>query len=219
LIEKGIKAMKLRVLAPAFARAGLALAAVCMSGPAFAASGPGTGSNTLQCAPYQVIGAGPYPTGGPYTAAADGIVTGVSGNDVKALEAAGCDMVGATGPTLIGRLAGANMNVTTDQQILLLIAPNQTFQITAIVVRNPSTSLSAAVGGVYTAASKGGTAVVASTQVYSAATGPTTVENATLSAGGAAGSWPAGTPLYLSLGTAQGAAATADVYVYGYVGQ
>jgi hypothetical protein len=203
---------KLRVLAAA-------LAAVCTFGQAFAATGPGTASNTLQCAPYQVIGAGPYPTGGPYTAAADGIVTGVLSNDVNMLNAAGCETVGVAGPTMIGRLIGANMNATTDQAIPLLVAPGQSYQITAIVVRNPSTSLTTAVGGVYTGASKGGTAVVAATQVYSAATGPMAVENTTLSAGGAAGSWPAGTPLYLSLSTAEGAAATADMYVYGYVGQ
>jgi hypothetical protein len=189
-----------------------ALAAVFIGGAAAQAA-------TMQCAPYQSFTGAPYPGSGPYMAAADGIVTGVAAADVGALHSGGCELVGVAGPTLIGRLVGANMNSTSDQAIPMLIAANQNFQVTAIVARNPSTSLTTAVGGVYTAASKGGTAVVASSQVYSAATGATTVENTTLSAGGAAGSWAAGTPLYLSLSTAQGAAAAADIYVYGYVGQ
>lgn len=206
--------MKFRAFAPAFARAVLALAAVVTCGPghAFAV--------TMQCAPYQVMTGAAYPGNGStgYTAAADGIVTGVGTNDVESLQKAGCAPV--TGAlTMIGRLIGANMNSTSDQAIPLFVPANQSYQITAIVARNPSASLTTAAGGMYTAPSKGGTAVVASTQVYSAATGATTVENTTLSTGGAAGSWTAGTPLYLSLSTAQGAAATADIYVYGYLGQ
>jgi hypothetical protein len=188
--------------------AALALAA---ASPSFAA--------TMQCAPFQTIAPNPFPSSGPYTAAADGIVTGVAANDIIDLEQSGCVQVGIAGPTLIGRLIGANMNSTADQAVPLFVAGNQNFQVTAIVVRNPSTSLTTAVGGFYSAASKGGTAIVANSQVYSAATGATTVENTTIAAAGLAASFASGTPVYLSLTTAQGAAATGDVYVYGYTGQ
>lgn len=170
---------------------------------------------TMQCAPVQVVQANTS----TYTAAGDGIVTGVLGNDVPGLAEAGCQAVGQAGQTLIGRLIGANMNVTTDQTIPMLIAGNQNYQITAVVARNPSTSLTTAAGGFYTGAAKSGTTLVAAAQVYSAATGSTTVENVTVAAAGLAASLPASTPPILSLTTAQGAAATADIYVYGYVGQ
>jgi hypothetical protein len=112
---------------------------------------------------------------------------------------------------VLGQLRGANFNVTTDQAIAI----NATvFQITSIVVTNCSASLTLAVGGFYSAASKGGTPIVAATQVYSALTASTVLLNPTVAA----------TPLitrftvssvFLSLTTAQGAAATCDVYIVG----
>jgi len=82
-------------------------------------------------------------------------------------------------------------------------------------VMNASISLTTAAGGFYTAAAKGGTALVAAGQAYSALTAANLAMECTLNA--AADWWAAGTPVYLSLATAQGAAATADVYVYGDV--
>ena len=70
---------------------------------------------------------------------------------------------------LIGKLIGANMNVTTDNTIPIT-AQAGSFIFDRIIVTNPSISLTTAVGGVYTAASKGGTALVANSQVYSALT-------------------------------------------------
>ena len=132
---------------------------------------------------------------------------------------------------LLGQLRGANFNVTTDQAIYLdqpNTHPSSTkYLITAILVTNASTSLTTAAGGVYTAASKGGTVLVASSQVYTALTasniplaltlaaGATGVVYATQNTTNAQGLLQT-TPIYLSLTTAQGAAATADVYVFGY---
>lgn len=110
---------------------------------------------------------------------------------------------------VVGRLIGANMNVTTDQAIAITASK---YIIRRIVVTNASTNLTLAVGGFYTATSKGGTAVVAATQVYTALTGSTKYVEVTLQ-NLATDVLTAGT-IYLSLTVAQGGAATCDVYVY-----
>lgn len=113
---------------------------------------------------------------------------------------------------LIGKLVGANMNVTTDNTIPIVGTSN--YFITRILVTNASIDLDTAVGGVYTAASKGGTVIVANTQVYSALTTAAKAVALTLAAGATDNVWT-GSSLFLSLTTAQGAAATADIYVFG----
>jgi hypothetical protein len=75
--------------------------------------------------------------------------------------------------------------------------------------------MSTAVGGVYTAASKGGSALVANTQAYTGLTNALTALDLTLALPNLI--LAAGTPLYLSLTTAQGAAATVDLAVFGQV--
>jgi hypothetical protein len=120
------------------------------------------------------------------------------------------------GGILLGNLIGANFNVTTDQQITIFDAPAK-FILRRIVVTNASTSLTTAAGGVYTAVSKGGTAVVAAGQVFSSLTSSTLFLDLTLNTTGNANITVKSNiyNLYLSLTTAQGAAATADVYVFG----
>lgn len=114
---------------------------------------------------------------------------------------------------VLGTLRGANFNSTADQAIAINAAVTA-FQITGIVVTNCSASLTLAAGGFYPTTSKGGTPIVAAAQLYSALTGATLLLNATVAA----------TPLvtrytianvYLSLTTAQGGAATCDIYVAG----
>lgn len=117
---------------------------------------------------------------------------------------------------LVGKLIGANMNVTTDNTIF--ISPQAgLFKLVAIRVTNPSISLTTAVGGVYTAVTKGGTALVANSQVYSALTAAAKFVDLTLANSALTDLIDPATQthLYLNLTTAQGAAATADVYVYG----
>lgn len=108
----------------------------------------------------------------------------------------------------IGRLIGANMNVTTDQVITLDAGQ---FKVESIYVTKPSTSITTAVGGIYTGASKTGTAVVTSAQSFSSLNSSTDVLACAISATPTISSGL----LYLSLTTAQGAAATADVFVFG----
>jgi D-serine deaminase-like pyridoxal phosphate-dependent protein len=113
---------------------------------------------------------------------------------------------------MIGRLAGANMNSTADQAITL---PAGSWEIVGVYAAKGSISLTTAAGGIYTGASKGGTAVVAAGQTYAALTGTETdVQICTVGATPTVTLAAEGTGLYLSLTTGQGAVATADIFIY-----
>lgn len=114
----------------------------------------------------------------------------------------------------LGSLKTANMNTTADQPITIGNGTSR-YVITAIVVTNASTSLTLAVGGIYAAASKT-TALVANTQIYSALTGATKQVSLTLGALIGTDTRSENT-LYLALTTGQGGAATADIYIFGYI--
>ena len=113
--------------------------------------------------------------------------------------------------SILGRLIGANMNSTGDQPIAINAAK---YVIRRIVVVNASANLTLAVGGFYTAASKGGTAIVANTQIYTALTAAAKFLDVTLAAILGTDVRTEGT-LYFSLTTAQGSAATADIFIIG----
>ena len=112
---------------------------------------------------------------------------------------------------VLASLLGADFNVTTDQAITI---PAGRWIVRKIVVDNASISLTTAAGGIYTATSKGGTAIVAATQVYSALTASGKFLDLTLAAGMATDILTA-TTIYFSLTTAQGAAATGDIFIIG----
>jgi membrane-bound inhibitor of C-type lysozyme len=192
-------------------------------GAAFAASGPGAGTSTYQCAPLQQITVSPYPTGATYVADSAGIVSGVNPNDNTALLNGGCQLIGAGGSTICGELLNANMNVTTDQPMNWFVAPNQWYRLVKITALNASRSYAsgAAAGGFYTAASKGGTAVVAATQAYTALTKTTATASLDLtlvSGAGTLGTWQ-NTPLYFALTAADGSAGTMDFIARCEIGQ
>lgn len=109
-------------------------------------------------------------------------------------------------------LAGANMNSTADQALTRQFNFT-TFRITQIRVDDASVSLTTAAGGIYTAASKGGIAVVAAGQTYSALTSANRGMNLTLEPVGL--DRLAATTLFLSLTTGQGSAAVASFQVIG----
>jgi hypothetical protein len=125
---------------------------------------------------------------------------------------------------VIAKLIGANMNSTDDQLLTIQLADDAAtavdegdYIIDGIYARNASVSLTTAVGGIYTAAAKGGTQLVANSQVYSALTAASkyvalTRANTALTDVFNVTTQPS---LYFSLTTPQGAAATADLYVYG----
>ena len=120
--------------------------------------------------------------------------------------------LGGSATVLLGKLASANMNATTDQAITITIPGAATkYQVTGVLITNASTSLTTAQGTIYSAASKGGTVLYgSSTTAYTALTSATVTQQPTISiAISLTGN------VFLSLTTPQGGAATADVYVYG----
>lgn len=133
----------------------------------------------------------------------------------------GGDLLGAPGESgrdafythgILGVLKGANFNITTDQSIPIAPAANG-FIIDEIVATNASISLTTAAGGIYSATSKGGSAIVAAAQVYSALTVSTKKVNLTIAITDTV--WTL-SQLYFSLTTAQGSASTGDIYVIGW---
>ena len=110
---------------------------------------------------------------------------------------------------LLGVLTGINVNAVGDNAIPIQNSSN--YSVSNVIVTNASISLTTATAGVFTAPSGGGTAIVADAAL-SACTGSTVVSQRTVASTAA----QTGQNLYFNVGTAQGAAATVDVYVYGY---
>jgi hypothetical protein len=115
-------------------------------------------------------------------------------------------------PSLLGALIGANMNTTADQSVGINFSK---YVLRYVVVTNASVNLTTAAGGIYDAASKGGNALVANTQIYTALTASTKFVDLTLAAI-ATTDVSTATTLYVALTTGQGSAATADFYFYGH---
>lgn len=129
---------------------------------------------------------------------------------------------------VLAAIFSANFNSTGDQPILLPFGIS-VFQLTNIIVTNASTSLTTAQGGFYTAASKGGSTIVASTQAYSALTSPDLLLPLTLTAFANTARFSSNNlplilgpnsqnvlEIFFSLTTAQGVMpCTADIYVLG----
>ena len=114
---------------------------------------------------------------------------------------------------VVGQILGANMNVTTDQQFNWVQGGK--FIVTGMVSTNASLSMTTAAGGVYNTTSKSGVIVAAAT-TYSNLTVATSAQ-LTLTAATNVWTYTSTTMPYLSLTTGQGSAATADIYLIGYV--
>ena len=110
---------------------------------------------------------------------------------------------------LLAVYKGVNANVTGDT--VLPINNSTSYSVSNVIFTNASTSLTTAYAGVFTAPAAGGTGIVANAAL-SALTGSTVVSQRTVASTAA----QTGQNLYVNVGTAQGAAATFDVYVYGY---
>lgn len=120
------------------------------------------------------------------------------------------------GNTVLGKLIGANFNSTADQAIAITLPAGATrYAITNVWATNGSVNMTTAQGGLYSAAAKGGIVIVAATQAYTALTAAAKLQRAVVDAAGGQVNVLTGTTIYLSLTTAQGAAATADVFVLG----
>lgn len=148
-----------------------------------------------------------------YNSGAVGITGGtIAGTTISSSSVNGIAAAAFTdGRRLLATIRSANMNVTTDQALTIL--GTSKYMIDAILVTNASISLTTAAGGIYPSASKGGTAIVAAAQTYSALSSHTVVLPLTLAV---TDTLQSTATLYFALTTPQGAAATADIYVFGY---
>lgn len=118
-----------------------------------------------------------------------------------------------TGPLWI--LRSANMQATGDQTPVPCGAFTN-WIITGVVAKWISGAFNTAcLGGVYTAASKGGTPLVAATQTWAGLTGAATIVTATMAA--ATQTIVLSAAPILGLTTGNAAALVADIYFYGYV--
>jgi hypothetical protein len=110
---------------------------------------------------------------------------------------------------LIASAQGVNLNAVADTIAPILVAGNVSVQ--SIIVANASVSLSSAQLAVYTGAGATGTAVKSAYALSGNTSAAKVVVTAATSTDAVTG-----TPLYVRCTTAQGAAATADVFIYGY---
>lgn len=119
---------------------------------------------------------------------------------------------------IIGYALGVNVNQTnTDVTIPLIMLPGSNFVVTKVQLNNASVSLTTATASVYPAVAAGGNNIVADAAL-SALTSATKNLAMTLAAGASANVLNQTTQansLYFRVGTAQGAAATVDVYIWG----
>lgn len=118
----------------------------------------------------------------------------------------------SAGVVKLFELRGANLNITTDQAFTKVGAFTN-YKITTITGRGLTGNALIAAGGVYPAAAKAGTAIVAAAQLWAALSALGKVLDLTLAALADA---QTATPI-LSLTTAAGGASTADVFIYGVV--
>jgi len=110
---------------------------------------------------------------------------------------------------LIASAQGVNMNLVADTVAPILVAGNVSVQ--SIIVANASTSLTTAQLAVYTGPGATGTAVKSAYALSGNNSTTAVVVTAATSTNSITG-----TPLYIRNTTVQGAAATADVFIYGY---
>jgi hypothetical protein len=129
----------------------------------------------------------------------------------------------APGVVQCGWLYAANMNTTADQAITISV-PSGAYSINAILVSNPSVSLTTASGGVYTGAGKTGVTLVSNAALSGLTTNTANTSGnllaLTLASGAATTNFLAASSstsntstIYFALTTSQGAAATADIRV------
>jgi hypothetical protein len=110
---------------------------------------------------------------------------------------------------LLASYQSVNCNVVADT--VLPIINTSSYSISNVIFTNASTSLTTAAAGLFTLPSAGGTGIVANAAL-SALTAASVVSQRTVASTAA----QTGQNLYFNVATAQGAAATCDVFVYGY---
>lgn len=116
-----------------------------------------------------------------------------------------------------GYKTGIDLNSANTDNVITIHRPAPFWYLHSVIVKNRGTtaSLTTATAGLFTASGAGGTALAA-LQPLSAITSATvnTAGNMTHLTLSNVNQWQSRTELYFRVGTAQGAAATADVYVF-----
>lgn len=113
---------------------------------------------------------------------------------------------------LIGSLTAADLNVGTSDNAITMRSAR--YRLDKLTVEDASVNLTAATAGLFTAAGGGGTTLAAD-QALSALTASTKFKDLTLQSVAGTDVLTAGT-LYFRVGTPQGVAATANVWLWGW---
>lgn len=119
---------------------------------------------------------------------------------------------------ILGKLTSANLNSTADQAITMTSGVT-TGILTNVLITNSSTNLGAglAAGGIYNATGKpGGGVLLAAATLYTALTAATKFISPAVATLATTDIITSSTPCQFSLTTANGTAATADIYLMGY---
>ena len=111
---------------------------------------------------------------------------------------------------LLASAQGVNLNQVGDT-VAQILNNSGRYSVQSIIVTNASVDLTTAQLAVYTGAGATGTAIKSAYALTGNSTAAKTVVTAATSTDAVSG-----TPLYIRCTTAQGAAATADVFIYGY---
>ena len=111
---------------------------------------------------------------------------------------------------LLAAVQGVNLNQVGDT-VAQIVNNSGSYSVQSIIVANASVNLTTAQLAVYTGAGATGTAVKSAYALTGNSAPAKVVVTAATST-----DIVSGTPLYIRCTTAQGAAATADVYLYGY---
>lgn len=113
--------------------------------------------------------------------------------------------------SILAVVHGVDLNSTSDQNIAI---PSGKYIVRRVIVCNPSATPTLAAGGIYTGAGKTGSQVVSSAQVYTSLSAASKYLDLSLASIVGTDILTA-TTLYFSLTTANGSAATADIYIVG----
>ena len=111
---------------------------------------------------------------------------------------------------LLASAQGVNLNQVGDT-VAQILNNSGRYSVQSVIVTNASVDLTTAQLAVYTGAGATGTAIKSAYALTGNSTAAKTVVTAATSTDAVSG-----TPLYIRCTTAQGAAATADVFIYGY---
>jgi hypothetical protein len=117
---------------------------------------------------------------------------------------------------VVGVMLGVNVNQTnTDIAIPLFLLPGSNFVLRGVQLNNASISLTTATAGVFTAAGGTGTTLVTSAALSSLTSSTVNLDMTLATQAVVLNQTTQANVLYFRVGTAQGAAATVDVYLWG----